>query len=79
MVTGPLSQALRLSRLKKAHPEDQVCGQDLILLSYDILRYLLCGKLLKLCFIPLLNSVMNWSVILLKLIIFASALYAMVV
>src|SRR6266498_4499225 len=69
-VTGPLSQALRLSRLKKANPEDQVCGQDLILLSYDILRYPLCGTSLENPILfPLRNSVMNWSVILLKLII----------
>ena len=37
-VTGPLSQALRLSRLKEADLEDQVCGQDLILFNYVILR-----------------------------------------
>ena len=36
--TGPLSQALRLSRLKDADLEDQVCGQDLILFNYVILR-----------------------------------------
>ena len=35
-VTGPLSQALRLSRLKEADLEDQVCGQDLILFNYVI-------------------------------------------
>src|SRR5438132_9059035 len=69
-VTGPLSQALHLSRLKDADLEDQVCGQDLILFNYVILRYPLCGKLLKTLFLfPLLNSVMNWSVIPLKLII----------
>src|SRR6266498_5025465 len=62
-VTGPLSQALRLSRLKKANPEDQVCGQDLILLSYDILCYPLCGTSLENpVLFPLRNSVVNWSV-----------------
>src|SRR5213078_2959767 len=69
-VTGPLSQALRLSRLKDAVLEDQVCGQDLILFNYVILRYPLCGKTLKNpVLFPLRSSVMNWSVMLLKLII----------
>ena len=45
-VTRPLSQALRLSCLKDADLEDQVCGQDLILFNYVILRYPLCGRLL---------------------------------
>ena len=68
-VTGPLSQALRLSRLKNADLENQVCGQDLILLNYVVLRYPLCGKLFVFFKIPLRNSVVNWSVILLDLII----------
>src|SRR6266540_278233 len=68
-VTGPLSQALRLSSLKDADLGDQVCGQDLILLNYVVLRYPLCGKLFVFFKIPLRNSVVNWSVILLDLII----------
>src|SRR6266498_5021428 len=75
-VTGPLSQALRLSRLKKANLEDQVCGQDLILLSYDILRYPLRGTSLKNPILfPLRNSVVSWSVILLNLFCFRSVWY----
>ena len=61
-VIRPLSQALRLSRLKDADLENQVCGQDLILFIYVILRIHCVEDSLKLCFIPLRNSVVNWSV-----------------
>ena len=50
-VTGPLSQALHLSRLMDADLEDQVRGQDLILFNYVILRIHCVEDFLKLCFI----------------------------
>src|SRR6266542_6163722 len=69
MVTGPLSQVLRLNRLLDANLEDHRlwAGHDLFMF---ILRYPLCGKtLINSILFLLLNSVMNWPVILLKLII----------
>ena len=50
-VTGPLSQALRLSSLMDADLENQVCGQDLILFIYVILRIHCVEDSFKLCFI----------------------------
>src|SRR6266498_2911693 len=62
-VTGPLSQALHLSRLKVADLEDQVCGQDLILVNYVILHIHCVETSLKNSVsFPLRNSVVNWSV-----------------
>src|SRR6266508_873507 len=45
-----------------ANREDQVFGQDLILFIYVILRIHYVEDSLKLYFIPLRNSVVNWSV-----------------
>ena len=47
MVTGPLFQALHLSRLKDANWRIIVCGQDMMLFNYVILRYPLCGTSLS--------------------------------
>ena len=57
MVTGPLSQALRLNRLREANLEDQVCGQDLILFNYVILCIHCVETLKNSVKFPLLNSV----------------------
>ena len=50
MVTGPLFQALRLSRLKEANLEDHRLWARRDTLTYVILRYPLCGACLKTLF-----------------------------
>ena len=51
MVTGPLFQALRLSRLLDANLEDHRLWAGHDTLTYVIMRYPLRGTCLKLCFI----------------------------
>ncbi len=47
MVTGPLFQALHLSRLKDANLEDHRLWARHDTLTYAILRYPLCGASIK--------------------------------
>src|SRR6266540_3646871 len=67
MVTGPLFQALRLSRLRMRSWRIIVCGQDMILLL-SLFCDIHCVELVSNpILIPLLNSV-NWVVKLLTLL-----------
>ena len=50
MVTGPLFQALRLSRFKDANLEDHRLWARHDTLTYVILRYPLCGDSIKTLF-----------------------------
>src|SRR5438105_8445772 len=62
-VTGPLSQALRLSSLKLLLTwRIIVCGQDMMLFKYVILRIHCVEDSLKLCFYFRCNSIVYWSV-----------------
>src|SRR6266498_2948303 len=76
MVTGPLSQALRLSRLLDADLEDHRlwAGHDLLYVYFAIST--VWKTLINSVLFPLLNSVVNWSVKPLNLLVcFRSVLY----
>src|SRR6266540_2398220 len=62
LVTGPLSQALRLSRLRMLTWRITVCGQDMISLKVYFAISTVWKTRINSVLFPLLNSVVNWSV-----------------